>query len=90
MLFTVIPLLWLVSGQVWEAHFDAIYCHPAPLADSPDKLGKHILTLFAVIPLLWLISEPAWVLALALKVDKMSSRSLDLSTFWPWLQKSTK
>ena len=31
-----------------------------------------------------------YFLALAPEVDKMSSRSLDLSIFWLWLQKSTK
>ena len=29
-------------------------------------------------------------LALAPEVNKSSARSLDLMTFWPWLQKSTK
>ena len=32
-LFTVIPLLWLISKQAWQTHFDAICCHPAPAAD---------------------------------------------------------
>ena len=39
-LFTVIPLLWLISGQAWEAHFDVIDCDPAPFADFRTSLGS--------------------------------------------------
>ena len=39
-LFTVIPPLWLISGQAWEAHFDTIYCDPAPCADFRTSLGS--------------------------------------------------
>ena len=45
MLLTVIPPLLLISGQAWEAHFDAIYCDSAPLADFS-------LVLFALV-LFW-------------------------------------
>ena len=40
-LFTVIPLLWLISGQAWEAHFDAIYGDPVLVADLRTSLGAH-------------------------------------------------
>ena len=32
MLLTVIPPLWLISGQAWGEHLDAIYGVPAPVA----------------------------------------------------------
>ena len=34
------PALWLISGQTWEAHFDVIYYHPAPLAELRTSLGS--------------------------------------------------
>ena len=49
-LFTVILHIELISEEIWEVHFDAIYCDPA----------KHISTLFTVIPDLWLILEQGW------------------------------
>jgi len=42
-LFIVISLLWLISGQAWEAHFEAIYCDPAPLADFSVALFALVL-----------------------------------------------
>ena len=40
MLFTVIPVQWLISGQAWEAHFDVIYGDPAAVAHLGTSSGS--------------------------------------------------
>jgi hypothetical protein len=39
-LFTVIPLILLISGRAWEADFVAIYGDPAHFADLRASLGS--------------------------------------------------
>jgi hypothetical protein len=39
-LFTVIPLILLISGRAWEAYFVAIYGDPAHFADLRASLGS--------------------------------------------------
>ena len=74
LLFTVGPLSWCV----FEFYLGWIW----------EGLAKQILTLFTVGPLFGCAF--GLYLALALEVDKMVSRKLDLVIFWHWHQKSTK
>ena len=74
LLFTVGPLSWCV----FEFYLGWIW----------EGLAKQILTLFTVGPLFGCAFGP--YLALALEVDKILSRKLDLIIFLHWHQKSTK
>ena len=40
MLFTVIPLILLISGRAWVANFEAIYGDAAHFADLRTCLGS--------------------------------------------------
>ena len=39
-------LLWVTSGQAWEAHFDAVYSDPAPVADLRTNLGARVIAIY--------------------------------------------
>ena len=59
MVFVGIPFLWLISGQTWETHFDAVYFYSPFIADSVE-FRKHTFTHFRVPLLLALILGQAW------------------------------
>ena len=47
MLFTVIPPLRVISGQAWDAHYDAIYRDPTLWLISEQAWEAHFDAIYA-------------------------------------------